>query len=72
MKDFDQRGVEVETKNVMAIDSAPIIVEDAVEVGEPMIRVSVTVADVAIGMDMSIADYNSLPFDVVGAIENGD
>lgn len=72
MKDFDQRGVEVETKNVMAIDSVPIIVEDAVEVGEPMIRVSVTVADVAIGMDMSIADYNSLPFDVVGAIENGD
>ena len=61
MKDFDQRGVEVETKKVMAIESAPIIIEDEVEVDEAMVIVSVAVADVAIVMDMSILGCGGRP-----------
>ena len=61
MKDVDQRGVEVETKKVMAIESTPIIVEDAVEVGEAMVIVSVAVADVATVIDMSIQGFGGWP-----------
>lgn len=55
MKDFDQRGVDVETKKVMAIESAPIIIEDEVAVEEAMDMVSVAVADMAIDIDMSMS-----------------
>lgn len=54
MKDFDHRGVDVETKKVIAIESAPIIIEDEVAVEEAMDMVSVDVADMAIVIDISI------------------
>lgn len=40
----------------MAIVSAPIIIEDEVEVGEAMVTVSAAVAVIVIVMDMSISD----------------
>jgi hypothetical protein len=54
VKFFDQRGVEVETKKIMAIESAPIVIEDAVEGDEGMVIISVAVADIAMVIDMSI------------------
>jgi hypothetical protein len=58
VKAVDQRGVEVETKKVMAIESAPIIVipEVGVDVGIDM--TSVGVADIIIVIDISM--LNSL------------
>lgn len=55
MKDFDQRGVVVEMKNVMAIESASIIIGDEVAVDEAMDMVSVAVGDVVIVIDMSMS-----------------
>lgn len=54
VKAVDHRGVEVETKKVMAIESAPIIVipEVIVDVGIDM--ASVGVADIIIVIDISM------------------
>lgn len=53
MKDVDQSGVDVDTKKVIAIESAPIIViEEDVDVGIDI--TSVLVADIAVVMDISI------------------
>lgn len=54
VNEVDQRGVRVETKNVIAIDSAPIVIEDELEVDDGIVIVSVAVADIAIVIDMSI------------------
>lgn len=54
VKDFDQSGVELETKKVIAIVSAPIIVieDEEAEVGIDM--APVIEADIAVVVDMSI------------------
>jgi len=53
VKDVDQSGVDVDTKKVIAIESAPIIViEEDVDVGIDI--TSVLVADIAVVMDISI------------------
>lgn len=53
VKDFDQRAVEVETKKVMAIELAPIIM-GVVEVDEGMDMAAVAVAVISIVVDISI------------------
>lgn len=54
MKDVDQSGVDVDTKKVIAIESAPIIVieEKVVDVGIDI--ASVLVADIAVFVDISM------------------
>ncbi|KAJ4372832.1 hypothetical protein N0V86_008198 [Didymella sp. IMI 355093] len=54
VKDVDQRGVEVETKKVMAIESAPIIICDGVDVDDGIVIVPVVDDDIAIVIDISI------------------
>ena len=54
VKEFDQRGVDVETKKVIAIESAPIIVVPEVDVDVDIDMISVVVADVVIVIDISV------------------
>ncbi|KAF2995644.1 hypothetical protein E8E13_000471 [Curvularia kusanoi] len=54
VNDFDQSGVEVDTKKVIAIVSAPIIVIEVDEVEVGIDIAPVMVADIAVVIDMSI------------------
>ena len=54
MKDFDQSGVELEAKKVIAIVSALIIVIEDEEVEVDIAMALVIEADIAVVIDMSI------------------
>lgn len=58
VNDFDQSGVELDTKNVIAMASAPIIVIEGEEDEVGIDMSPVIEADIAVVIDMSI--MNSL------------
>lgn len=56
LRDVDQSGVEEDTKKVIAIECAPIIVIEGEVTGVGISVASVVVADIAMVLDISMVD----------------